>query len=192
MTKTQRQTTQDAGPLVTAYRDGDPASAERLYELAHDEITALASYLLRGEDRAVTFATGDLVNEAAVRVLQSPSVDVRDRAHFIALAAQVMRRVLIDAARKRRAAKRDALCVTMASEGPHDPDRGLEVLALEAALARLRAIEPDRADIVVMRYYGGMSLEDIAAVRGVSEATVKRAWRATRLWLQDALSRDVL
>lgn len=174
--------------LLAASREGDKAARDALFEVVHRELSAIAAFLLRGEHQARTLATGDLVNEAVLRLLQTPEAVAEDKAHFLSIAARVMRQVLIDAARKRNADKRQVVAVTL-TENCADGEEAVqfEFQALETALARLRMIDAQRADIVIMRYYGGMSIQEIALDLGVSESTVKRSWRAARAWLRDAI-----
>lgn len=174
--------------LLTQSRHGDAAATARLFELVHTEMRTIAAYLLRGEYRAGTLATGDLVNEAVIRLLQAPNSPAGDRAHFLAIASRVMRQVLVDAGRRRGAEKRQRFDVTLTEGRMGAAD--FSMTALETALLRLQAISPERAEIVVMRYYGGMTLEDIAETLGTSPSTVKRTWRSTRLWLKEAIEND--
>ncbi len=176
--------------MLTASRAGDEAARARLDEAVYGELSSIASILLRREGRALTMATHDLVNEAALRLLQSAEAPPVERAHFLALSARVMRNVLIDAARKRAAEKRRKITVTLNTEHGAHHDNPMELVALETALVRLKALDSERAEIVVMRYYGGMTTEDIALVLGKSESTVKRSWRAACAWLKDAMEYD--
>ena len=175
---------------LRAANAGDEAAQKAVYEDVHAELSRIAGALLRREGPRASISAGDVVNEAVVRLLAGDAVDANDRAHFLAIAARVMRQVLADAGRRRGAEKRRKITVTFtenagdavaAVKSPYDAQ------ALETALIRLAAIDPARAEIVAMRYYGGMTSEEIAIVRGVSEATVRRSWRATRAWLKEAL-----
>lgn len=177
--------------LSGAWAEGDETARNRLIELVHGELETIASHVLRGEQRCISLVTGDLVNEAILKVLQLREVRLNDRAHLLALSARVMRRVLIDAARRRNAGKRDGQRVTLAADagGPVGPT--MDLMALERALVRLSALDVERARIVEMRYFAGMSLEEVAAVLQVSPATVKRSWMVARAWLREAMDNDV-
>ena len=177
--------------LLKAWRNGDEAARERLFHLLYDELLERASLLLKHEIRRASLSTGDLVNEALVRLLQSDSVNVIDRNHMLALSAQVMRHVLLDAARRRNRQKRKGINVTLTLAGGAPDSDSVELLALERALVRLKAVDPVNAEIVEMRYFGGMSVEEIATVRNSSPATVKRKWQAARLWLREAIENDI-
>ncbi|WP_428410074.1 ECF-type sigma factor [Hyphococcus sp.] len=183
---------EDIVSLLAASRKGDDAARARLDEAVYGELSAIASALLRREGRAISMATHDLVNEAALRLLQSAEAPPEERAHFFALSARIMRNVLIDAARKRAAEKRRKITVTLNTEHGAPQNNPMELVALESALMRLKAIDPDRAEIVVLRYYGGMTTEDIALLLDTSESTVKRSWRAACAWLKEAMENDGL
>lgn len=181
----------DIGMLLARSREGDEAARARLDETVYAELLLIASRLLRREARPVSLLTSDLVNEAAMRLLQSPHTLPAERAHFLALSARVMRNILVDAARRRAADKRRKITVTLHPDLQDEQHNQAELIALETALIRLKAIDPERAEIVVLRYYGGMTTEEIALVLGVSDSTVKRAWRAACAWLKEAMSNDV-
>lgn len=124
--------------------------------------------------------------------MQSPDIMINDRRHLVALCARMMRFIVIDSARKRFASKRHGKMLTLTTEGgANEKGADVDALALEAALLRLNAIDPERARIVEMRYFGGMTLEDISEVLGISTATVKRSWAVTRVWLKEAMEDDV-
>ncbi|MFC2954116.1 ECF-type sigma factor [Marinicaulis aureus] len=184
--------TEEFVSLLAASRNGDEAARARLDEAVYGELSAIASHLLRREGRAISMATNDLVNEAAVRLLQSAEAPPAERAHFFALSSRIMRNVLIDAARRRAAEKRRKITVTLNTDHGAPQDNPMELVALETALMRLKAIDPDRAEVVVLRYYGGMTTEDIALALGKSESTVKRSWRAACAWLKEAMENDEL
>ena len=124
-----------------------------------------------------------------MRLLQLDQIDWADRSHFLALSARAMRRILIDHARKKKSDKRSHKKVTLLTRFEGAPQR-LDLDALDKALIRLKAIDADKSTIVELRYFGGLSLAEIAEVLGTSESTVKRQWRVTRTWLTDALRVD--
>ncbi|GJL91298.1 ECF-type sigma factor [Hyphococcus sp.] len=178
--------------LLSASRAGNEAASARLDAAVYAELSAIAAILLRREGKPVSLATSDLVNEAAVRLLQSAEAPPVERAHFMALSARIMRNVLVDAARKRGADKRRKITVTLHTDQGAANENPMELIALETALMRLKAIDPERAEIVVMRYFGSMTTEDIALHLGISESTVKRSWRAACAWLKGAIENDGL
>ncbi len=180
----------DIVTLLTQSRGGDEAARARLDEAIYAELFVIASGLLRRELRPISLLTSDLVNEAAMRLLQADALP-EDRAHFLALSARVMRHVLVDAARRRAAEKRRKITVTLHADVQGAQESPMELIALETALIRLKAIDAERAEIVVMRYYGGMTTEEIALVLGVSDSTVKRSWRVACAWLKEAMTDDV-
>lgn len=174
--------------LIAAWRTGDAGARDQLLERLAPELRAIASAQLRRE-RGVSFSSGDLVNDAILRLVQFGRISINDKAHVMALSARLMRRILIDHARMRRADKRDHVRVVLNEEldGEHGPD----LIALETALIRLGAIDEELMALVEMRYFGGMAMGDIAEVTGLSEATLKRRWRTARAWLADALDAQV-
>ena len=176
--------------LLAAWQRGDTQARDGLFEMLYDELAAIASLLLRREQQPISLVTGDLVSEAIVRLLQSDESGIVDKSHLLALSARMMRHVLLDAVRYRNRDKRKGIRVTLneAYESPESSD--IDLVALDFALTRLRAIDPKRADVAEMRYFGGMTVEEIAAVLDLSPATVKRIWSATRLWLKKALRDD--
>lgn len=171
-------------------RSGDSAALDRLIPLVYDELKALAHHKLSFEPNDLTLMTGDLVHEAYVRLTQQHTTDWRNRAHFFALAAQTMRRILISHARKRTAVKRGGALpnlslgdvpeseLPMMSQGQAD-----HLLALDEALHRLQAFNPRGGAIVEYRYFGGLTNEEIAHVMDLSPATIQRSWVAARAWL---------
>lgn len=177
--------------LIRRWRDGDDGARDRLFEILYSEFATIASALLRRETNQVSLVTGDLVNEAVVRIFNASNVEIADRAHLLALSARVMRRVLLDAARRRNRQKRRSVHVTFSEEHGGDASVSADYEALERALVRLTAIDADRAEIVEMRYFAGLTIDEIAHVKGVSASTVKRSWEAARLWLKEAMEHDI-
>jgi RNA polymerase sigma factor (TIGR02999 family) len=173
-----------AGRLFSAWRAGDQAALNRLIERFYGELSTTASAMLRREHH-VSMASGDLVQEAVLRLIQLRQIEFEDRAHFLALAATFMRRVLVDHVRAKRRDKRQHQKVAL--ETRFERARPVDLLGLDAAMVRLSLVDPERAEIVEMRYFGGMTLADIAAVLRLSEATVKRRWTAARAWLIEAM-----
>lgn len=171
--------------LLKAWRAGDIPARDCLVEHLYKELNAISRRLLLGEGNA-SLMSGDLVNEAIMRLLKTEKIEIADRAHFLSLAARTMRRILVDHSRMRKTDKRHHEKVTLATffEGHQD---SLDVQELELALIRLKVINEDRAALVEMRYYGGMTPEEIAIVLGCSASTVKREWRAVRSWLLETI-----
>lgn len=176
-----------AKQLLDAWREGDLTARDRLFTELYSELRQISAGLIRSE-RNLSLSTGDLVNEAVIRLMRIEQVEWNDKVHFLALAARAMRRVLIDHARKKRSDKRQHHRVTLVSRLSDGSIDRIEMDVLEKALIRLSVIDEDKADIVELRYFGGMTLEEIAEIKGVSEATVKRNWRVARAWLLDCLN----
>ena len=172
--------------LLKAWRGGSSAARDKLFEKLYNELRLVSAALLRNEGR-VSLSTGDLVNDAAVRLIGLENIDWQNKAHFMALASRMMRRVLVDHARKKDANKRQHHKVTLVTNLNGNQTESINIQKLEHALVRLQAIDPVRAEIVEMRYYGGLSLEEIGVVVGMSASTIKRNWRASRAWLLGAL-----
>ena len=177
--------------MFTAWRNGDAEAGEQLFQLLYDDLSGIASALLRREREDISLVTGDLVHETIARLLRTDDFTANDRAHFLNLCAKVMKQVLTDSARRRDRHKRKGVKVTLSSSEEDFGVVELDLLALDHAMRRLRAIDPSRADIVEMRYFGGMTLEEIASLQGVSRETVKRVWAAARLWLEEAIKNDI-
>lgn len=182
---------EDEEALLQAWRKGDDLARDHLFRLLHGEISTIASLLLRREREQISLFTGDLVNEAIVRLFQSATISVTDKNHLLALSARVMRHVLLDAAREKARQKKKGIHVTLTQPNDGSDKLDLDLLALERALVRLGAIDPTLGDIVELRYFGGLTVEEIADVHGMSPATVKRRWAAARLWLKEAIENDI-
>jgi len=187
----EREQEKTGSDLIRAWRNGSETARDELFQMIQRELEKIASYLLKRENQPISIVTGDLVNEAIVKLLQSETLQINDRAHVLALAARVMRHVLVDAARRKSAQKREVGLVALTTGLPEDRGMFFEMQSMETALVRLAAIAPERAQIVELRYYAGMSVEEVAEAIGVSSATVKRSWASTRLWLKDAIKNDL-
>jgi RNA polymerase sigma factor (TIGR02999 family) len=142
---------------------------------------------MRRERRGHTLQPSGLVNEAYLRLAASPDLDWHDRAHFFAIAARVMRQVLVDHARRRMAAKREGCLVTLDDAEAGAPAGTPELLDLESALKELADLDPRQARVVELRFFGGLDVEETAHVLGLSPRTVKREWQTARAWLQHRL-----
>lgn len=173
--------------LLKGWREGDLAARDQLFALFYPDLKRAAAAMLRRE-RGVSMSTGDLIHDTVTRLIGLNRIGWNDRAHFMALSARMMRRALLDHLRSRRALKREHEKVELSTGIGDEPD--VEVEELNAALDRLARIDPERAEIVEMRYFGGMEIADIATVLNLSESTVKRRWASARLWLLEALTND--
>jgi RNA polymerase sigma-70 factor (ECF subfamily) len=174
----------DVTGLLRAWSHGEPGAAEKLVPLVYDELKRQAARYLRRERRDHTLRPTALVHEAYLRLFGQDRAAWKNRAQFFGVAAQVMRRILVDHARQRRAAKRAGgwRRVTL-DEGIGAPAREMDLVLLEEALGELAAVDPQKVRMVELRYFGGLNLEETAEVLGVSASTVTREWRITRAWL---------
>lgn len=181
---------EDVTALLRKWRRGDHAALEQLVPLVQNRLRELAHSYLARERPTHLLQTTSLVNEAYIKLIQINRVDWRDRAHFLAMAATVMRRVLVEFARERAALKRGGgVQVVEFDERLHSvPWRGADLVALDEALERLAAMDGRAARVVEMRFFAGLSVEESAEVLAVSPNTVKRDWTAARLWLLRELS----
>jgi RNA polymerase sigma factor (TIGR02999 family) len=166
---------------------GDVKAREVLITAVYDELRGLARRLLAGDRARHMVQPTELVNGAAMKLLGQEQLSSRDRAHFMAYSANVMRQVLVDHVRRERAVKRDAPKVTLMSQIAEEPAGDVDVEALHDALEKLAAVSQEHARLVELRYFSGLTVEQIAELDGTSPATVKRSWRAARAWLQTAL-----
>lgn len=168
----------------TPSHDGERAALDALFSLAYDELRRLAARVSRG-DPAITLSPTALVNEAWLKLAESPSFATTSRVHFKRIAARAMRQVLIEAARRRNADKRGGgAAVVTFDESLHASAAGAdEILALDAALEELARIHPRQALMVESRFFGGLDIPETAELLHVSEATVLRDWRAAKAWL---------
>ena len=180
----------DVTALLKDWSSGDRQALERLMPLVYDELRKLAASYLRVERPDHTLQPTALVHEAFLRLVDQRSVDWANRAHFFGIAAQMMRRILVDHARKRHAAKRDAsqYRVDTLVEDEPESDQGPELLALDRALVGLEQLDPRQARIVELRFFAGLTVEETAEVVAISTATVKREWRTARAWLKREIS----
>ncbi len=173
---------------LAQWRDGDAAAGDRLVAALYPELHRLADRLFRHERIGHTLQPTALVHEAWLRLAGAQAPAAQVRGHLMALAARVMREILIDHARSRGRGKRDGgqrLSLTQVDLPAESP--GVDLLDLDAALARLEDVDPERARLVELRYFGGLSIEETARALGQSPATVKRHWQSTRLWLYESM-----
>jgi RNA polymerase sigma factor (TIGR02999 family) len=177
--------------LLVAWRDGDRAALDRLVPLVYAELRRLAHAHLRGERPGDPLQTTALVNETYLRLVDAPRVSWQNRAHFFAVAAQIMRHVLVDAARARGAKKRGGgIRMVPLDEARAAAAAGeVDLLALDEALEALAGVDPRKARVVELRYFAGLRVEDTAEALGVSVDTVMRDWKMARLFLLRELRR---
>jgi RNA polymerase sigma factor (TIGR02999 family) len=175
--------------LLLRWREGDEEARERLMALVYDELRRKAAAYLRRERGGHTLQPTALVHEAYLRLLAQDRVEWQNRAHFLAIAASMMRRVLMDHGRRQKAKKRGgpAARVTLDDRLAPSMPRELDLLALDEALDALAALDEQKARIVELRAFGGLEVEETAAVLGISPATVKRHWAFALAWLQQRL-----
>jgi len=179
--------------LLHEWQDGDRGALDRLIPLVYDELSALASRQLGREWRRDSLRTTTVVHEAYVKLFGQRQVDWQNRGHFFAIAAQMMRRILVDHARRELRHKRGAHTVHVAledAEAVAQPDAVdvVDTLALDRALAELQALDAGQGRIVELRFFGGLTVEETAAALGISPATVKREWAVAKAWLYRRLS----
>ena len=180
----------DVSGLLRRWSGGDQRALDQLIPIVYDRLRALAHRRLRAEAGQSSLDTTGLVHEAYLKLVVSPDPDLRDRGHFLALASRVMRNVLVDHARARRAAKRGGGAVAVALDDPLAgiPDRDLDRYAdMDEALQRLESMDPRQSRILEQRYFGGLTLDETAEALGISLATVKRELRSARAWLATQL-----
>jgi RNA polymerase sigma-70 factor, ECF subfamily len=178
--------------LLLEWQQGDKGALDELTSLVYDELRRIAHRYVQRERDGHTLETTALVNEAYLRLVGGQKIEWRDRAHFFAVTAQVMRRVLIDHARRRHYAKHggDAQRVSLEESSVMTTARAAELVALDEALDELSKIDPRKSRVVELRYFGGLSLEETANVLEVSIMTVRRDWRAAKAWLYKAVTSD--
>jgi RNA polymerase sigma factor (TIGR02999 family) len=171
--------------LLISLRDGDRSAAQKLMPLVYDEFRALAAHHLAGERKNHTLQPTALVHEAYLRLIDQTRVDWQGRTHFFAIGSQAIRRVLIDHARARARAKRGGgmARVTLDDAVALAPQRDEDLLALDEAMEKLEKLDPRQAKVVEMRFFGGMTVEEVAEALGVSKRTVEGEWTMARAWL---------
>jgi RNA polymerase sigma factor (TIGR02999 family) len=174
--------------LLVRWRDGDQGALQALLPLVYDELKRLARNYLRNERPGHTLQSTALVHEAYLRLVQSP-LQLQNRTHFFAVAARLMREILVDHARSRRAAKRDYRCkITLDRAVALPQKRDVDLLALDDALDELSRLDPRQGRIVELRFFGGLSIDETSEILGISPATVKREWTTARAWLHREMS----
>lgn len=174
---------------LSLWRDGNDIAVDRVTALVYQDLRRLAAYYLSGEGNVKTLQPTALVHEAYLRVAGIQGLECKNRAHFIAVVAQIMRRILVDHARSRNAQKRCAAPGALPWDALHEVQL-IDLLSVDQALNRLATHYPRRAQIVELRFFGGLEFPEIAEALEISLATVERDWRFARAWLQDKLTGD--
>jgi len=188
-----------SGPSITKllarWSGGDLSAREALIPLVYEELRRIARRCLAGRNADHTLQPTALVHEAYLRLANREALSVRDRSHFYAMAAQMMRQILIDHARKENAAKRGGLTITISldqssaqSDQPSIEAADLDLLALDRAMKQLALLDERQCRIVELRFFGGLSIEETAEVVEISPATAKREWATARIWLHRNMS----
>jgi RNA polymerase sigma factor (TIGR02999 family) len=179
------QDLQDITLLLAAWKSGDAVALERLMDLVYPEMRRIARHHLLGRRPGQSLESADLANEAYLKLVRAGGIECQNRVHFLALCSQMIRRILVDHARRRGSAKRgaDALRVPLDGVLSAAQSRGIEMLALDQALDSLAKVDGRKSRIVELRYFGGLSIEEAAEALGVSVDTAKRDWRLARAWL---------
>jgi RNA polymerase sigma-70 factor (ECF subfamily) len=188
MTSSPKSVTQ----LLIEWREGDETALDQLIPLVYEEMRRLARYYMRRERPGHTLQTTALINEAYIRLVDHKGMRWQNRAHFYGVAAQAMRRILVNHARSRHYEKRGggAPMVELDEAATVARERAAEMVALDEALNQLAAVDPRQSKVVELRYFGGMSVEETAEVLGVSSVTVMRDWRAAKAWLLREITSD--
>ena len=179
--------------MLAELRSGNKEALAMLIPLVYDELHRLAEHYMRNERVGHTLQPTALINEAYLRVASAEKADWQHRAHFVAVAAGTMRRVLIDHARKQEAAKRGGKQAALPLEDSPEylsEERSEELIALDEALTRLQELDPRQSQVVELRFFGGLTVEETAEVLGISPKTVKRDWAVARAWLHGEMSKD--
>jgi RNA polymerase sigma factor (TIGR02999 family) len=177
---------------LQGWRAGERSASDALLPLVYDELRRLAHHHLRNERPHHTLQSTALVNEAYLRLVGQNLPKLENRAHFFAIAAQLMRQILVDYARRHRASKRGSgICLLELDDATALPQRkNVDVVALDDALNALAEIDPRQSRVVELRFFAGLSVEETSEVMGIATATVQRDWTAARAWLHREISRS--
>jgi len=178
--------------LLTSWSSGNQEAAERVLPLIYEELRRIASRQLRGERESHTLQATAIVHEAYMRLVGQAGLDWPSRSHFFAFSAHLIRRILVDHARRRNRAKRGGLFEKITLLEMADPalEKSPDLEALDEALDGLKKIDPRKATIVELKFFAGFTLDEIAAQLGISVETVSREWRRARAWLYSTLQKD--
>lgn len=182
----------DVTQLLLAWNSGEVEARDQLLRVVYEELRRIASGQLVGEKPGHTLQATALVNEAYLRLVDQTRVHWRNRAHFFGIAAQLMRRILVDYARRRKAAKRGGGATVVEFQDSLTPQakRSVDLVVLDDILTRLEEFDARAVRLVELRYFGGLTIEETAEVLEVSPATVKREWATARAWMHRELTRD--
>jgi RNA polymerase sigma factor (TIGR02999 family) len=175
--------------LLANWQAGDDQALHAVVPLVYDELRRLAHHCLRKERPDHTLQSAALVHETYLRLEKHGAGQFQNREHFVAVCAQMMRHILVDYARNRKAAKRDGGCRLTLDEGLVFKTPSVDVVALDDALDELAKLDPQQSRIVELRFFGGLSIEETSRVLNLSPRTVKRHWATARLWLHHEMSR---
>ena len=178
--------------LLLAWSGGEASALDKLIPLVYAELRRLAHRYMRDQPLNHTLETSALINEAYLRLIDSSRVCWQDRAHFLAVSAQVMRRILVDFARSRKSQRRGGDCrrISLETAAHMHQARSTDLVELDEALSTLAATFPRKAQVIELRFFGGLSVQETAAVLGVSEDTVMRDWKLARVRLYHAMKKD--
>jgi RNA polymerase sigma-70 factor, ECF subfamily len=184
--------TKSVTQLLIDWRNGDPEAVDKLMPLVYDELHRLAARYMRRERSDHTLQPTALIHEAYLRLVDQRNVQWQNRAHFFAIAAQLMRRIVINHARDRAAGKRGGVARKVPLDEAIDlsGERAADLIALDDALTGLATIDPQQSRIVELRFFGGLNVEETAEILAVSPATVKREWRIAKAWLRKEITRN--
>jgi RNA polymerase sigma-70 factor (ECF subfamily) len=176
--------------LLQAWSEGDQGALDRLTPIVYAELHSLASRYMKGERSGHSLQTTALVNEAYMRLVDYKRMQWQDRAHFFAVSAQVMRRILVEHARRHNLKRGAGIQHVSLEEGAivGDGNQDADFVVLDDAINALARLDPRKAEVVEMRFFGGLSVEETATVLKISAITVKREWRAAKLWLYRRLT----
>ena len=179
--------------LLASYGRGDKESLDRLMPIVYEELRRQAARYLRREQPGNTLQTTALIHEAYVRLVDQRNTQWQNRAHFFGIAAQMMRRILVDHARAKKRVKRGGseIRISLSDATVAAKEQDLDVVALDAALERLALIDEQQSRVVELRFFSGLSVEETAEVMGISKSTVKRDWSMAKAWLHRELSGEI-
>ena len=183
----------DITGLLLDWGSGDKAALDKLFPLVYKELRQLAHQYMRRERAGNTLQTSALINEAYIRLVDYKRTHLQDRSHFLAIAAQAMRRILVERARTRSRYKRGggAQQVSLDEAATLVADQASGIIALDRALTELFAISTRKGQVVELRYFGGLNIDETAEVLGISSPTVQREWRAAKAWLYKAITEGI-
>ena len=185
-----QEPSQPVTELLVKWKHGDSKALDALLPLVYKELKAIAHHCLRQERPGHTLQSAALVHEAYLRLAHGAPPDAQNRAHFAAVAARLMREILVDYARSRGAAKRGVDCLVEMDEAVITPKKqGVDVLALDDVLNELAEMDEQQSRIVELRFFGGLTIEETSSVLAISPATVKRDWNVAKAWLSRAMKK---